>query len=457
MGGARRGSGALSISTPPSSRTSPSSLRTTASAPCGTTPPVAITTACPGVSGPGTGRPASDCPTTVQGPGPQTAQPSMAEVSKEGRAQSATRSSARTSPSQAARTWRTGASGRTASASAARAASHRGSCEGHLGAPACSGRRPHGAALSPAPGQFADRGGRLRGIRASGDRGAEQVGGDRGGRTVHAVRGVPRDIEDHVDVQGHVHAQRRAYCVNPLLHGRGLLRRAGARSRQLLLGVHISQGGCGHRPFHHVQLQQEGADGQARQRPQRGQCRAQGIGAVGRAQRLPVPLRIDGNDCRGCGLRIHAVHGTVDPTLDSVPIAGGSRLGQPGQGLDDDRQGERHVGGDHAHGGRAHRGESGADPRQRPRTRRVLAHEHDRTSQPLERRPDDHHGHVGRHVGKEPVDKAPTPHMGRGLVPAEPAAGPPGEQQQRAPGRPPTRPNLVHTCTIGAYRKGRHE
>ena len=81
-----------------------------------------------------------------------------------------------------------------------------------------------------------------------------------------------------------------------------------------------------------------------------------------------------------------------------------------------------------------HRGESGTDRRQWSRTRRVLAHELHRTSQPSRGRTDDHDGHVRRHVGKDPVDKTPAPDMGRGLVPAEPAAGPAGEHHQLHPG-----------------------
>jgi hypothetical protein len=44
-----------------------------------------------------------------------------------------------------------------------------------------------------------------------------------------------------------------------------------------------------------------------------------------------------------------------------------------------------------------------------------------------------------------------------GLVLTQPATGTTGEHEQRAPVRPWGRPNVVHACTIGAYRKGRHE
>ena len=84
-----------------------SSIGTTASAPSGTTPPVAIAIASPGPSGPSAGTPAATAPTIGSSPGvsvARSAKPSIAELGKRGRSIVARASSARTRPAALERT-----------------------------------------------------------------------------------------------------------------------------------------------------------------------------------------------------------------------------------------------------------------------------------------------------------------------------------------------------------------
>ena len=108
--------------------------------------------------------------------------------------------------------------------------------EGHRTWPACRVDVVTSLACGPAPGQLADPGGSVGGIRPCGHGRAEQVGGHRGSWAIHAVGRIARDVQDRVDVQGDVHAQRLAHRIDPFLHVRALLlRRADARRGQLLL------------------------------------------------------------------------------------------------------------------------------------------------------------------------------------------------------------------------------
>lgn len=94
----------------------------TRSEPTGTAAPVATPNASPGRSAAlGTGSPAATLPTTVHGPGPATAYPSIAEVSHVGWSASARTPDASAKPTASGRTSSTASNGFAASCAVRRA------------------------------------------------------------------------------------------------------------------------------------------------------------------------------------------------------------------------------------------------------------------------------------------------------------------------------------------------